>query len=69
VAADALTAPGRRAAPVQSADVRLTLFRSLMEAQFGPHRAPSVAQDHVFSALGGRTVNQALAAGLPPRAV
>jgi hypothetical protein len=49
--------------------VRLTLFRSLMEAQFGPDRAPSVAQDHVFSALGGRTVNQALAAGLPPRAV
>ena len=54
---------------VQSTNVRLTLFRSLMQAQFGPHRAPSVAQDHVFSALGGRTADQALAAGIPPRVV
>ena len=39
-----------------------------MEAHFG-QRASSVAQDHVFSALGGRTADQALAAGLPPRTV
>ena len=49
--------------------VRLTLFRALMEAQFGPYRAASVAEDHVFSALGGRTANQALAAGIAPRTV
>ncbi len=40
-----------------------------MQAQFGPRRAPSVSCDHVFSALGGRTVNQALDAGLAPRQV
>ena len=29
--------------------VRLTEFRGLMQAQFGPLRAPSVSSDHVFS--------------------
>jgi len=49
--------------------VRLTEFRGLMQAQFGPLRAPSVASDHVFSALDGRTVDEALAAGEDPKAV
>jgi hypothetical protein len=49
--------------------VRLTEFRRLMQAHFGPLRAPSVAQDHVFSALGGRTVDQALEAGIDPKRV
>ena len=49
--------------------VRLTELRGLMQAQFGPLRAPSVASDHVFSALEGRTVNEALAAGADPKAV
>lgn len=39
-----------------------------MEAQFGI-RAGSVAQDHVFTSLGGRTADQALAAGESPRRV
>jgi hypothetical protein len=49
--------------------VRLTEFRGLMEAQFGPSRAPSVARDHVFSALDGRTADEALRAGEDPKAV
>ena len=49
--------------------VRLTELRGLMQAQFGPLRAPSVASDHVFSALDGRTVNEALAAGADPKVV
>ena len=40
-----------------------------MQAQFGPLRAPSVASDHVFAALEGRTADQALAAGEDPKAV
>jgi hypothetical protein len=34
-----------------------------MRAQFGDVYADSVAKDHVLSALGSRTVNQALADG------
>jgi Protein of unknown function (DUF3046) len=49
--------------------VRLTEFRGLMEAQFGPLRAPSVARDHVFGALQGRTADEALAEGEDPKAV
>src|SRR6185437_2807129 len=41
--------------------VRLTVFWERMRAQFGEAYAGSVAQDHVLSGLGGRTVNQALA--------
>lgn len=40
-----------------------------MTAHFGTHRASSVAADHVFSALGGVTVDQALAAGQNPKQV
>jgi Protein of unknown function (DUF3046) len=49
--------------------VRLTEFRDLMAAQFGPARAASVAADHVFAVLGGRTVDQALDAGDDPKRV
>jgi hypothetical protein len=49
--------------------VRLTEFRGLMAAQFGPLRASSVAADHVFAVLGGRTVDQALDSGVDPKAV
>jgi hypothetical protein len=47
----------------------MTEFRALMGAHFGRMRASSVAQDHVFSALGGRTVDQALDAGVDPKLV
>jgi len=43
--------------------VRLTEFWDRMRAQFGDGYAESVAKDYVLSALGDRTVNQALADG------
>ncbi|TDC78061.1 DUF3046 domain-containing protein [Streptomyces hainanensis] len=43
--------------------MRLTDFWQRMAAQFGPAYADSFARDHVMSELGGRTVNEALAAG------
>ncbi len=49
--------------------MRLTEFRALMTAHFGSHRASSVASDHVFSALGGRTVDEAITAGENPKQV
>jgi hypothetical protein len=51
------------------ARVRLTYFRELMEGEFGAFRAASLSHDHVFAALGGRTVEQALEAGIEPREV
>jgi hypothetical protein len=49
--------------------VRLTHFRELMEGEFGPVRAASVARDHVFAELDGLTVEQALERGYEPREV
>ncbi|MHA6781406.1 DUF3046 domain-containing protein [Pseudonocardia saturnea] len=49
--------------------MRVTQFRELMNDEFGPARAASLARDHVFAELGGRTVEQALEFGLDPRDV
>ncbi len=49
--------------------MRLQEFWSRLETQFGSMRAQSVARDHVFAALGGRTATDALEAGLPVRRV
>jgi hypothetical protein len=49
--------------------MRTTVFRRLLADEFGTLRAEMIAQDHVFGALGGRTVNQAIAAGMPPKQV
>ena len=51
------------------ARVRLTHFRELMEGEFGAVRAASLSRDHVFAQLGGRTVEEALEAGIDPREV
>lgn len=40
-----------------------------MEDEFGAVRASSITRDHVFSALAGRTVEQALEEGEEPREV
>jgi len=40
-----------------------------MADEFGAVRAGSISSDHVFSALDGRTVEQALEAGVDPRDV
>jgi DUF3046 family protein len=49
--------------------VRLQEFRSRMETEFGSMRAESVARDHVFAAIGGRTAREAIDAGVPVRTV
>jgi hypothetical protein len=49
--------------------VRLQEFWTRLDGQFGSMRAQSVARDHVFGALGGRTAVQAIDAGLPVRKV
>ena len=43
--------------------MRLTHFRQRMAAEFGRVRADMIARDHVFSAFGNRTADQALNAG------
>ncbi|GAA4939066.1 DUF3046 family protein [Actinomycetospora succinea] len=50
-------------------NVRLTHFRQLMDDEFGTVRAGSIARDHVFGGLRGRTVEQALEDGDEPRDV
>jgi hypothetical protein len=50
-------------------DVRLSEFWQLLEDEFGADYARTVARDVVVGALGGRTAEQALAAGLRPREV
>ena len=49
--------------------VRLTAFWEKMRAQFGDTYTASVAKDHALATLGGRTVDQALAEGIEPKAV
>ena len=49
--------------------MRLQEFWSRLSQQFGSMRAQSVARDHVFSVLGGRTAVEAIEAGLPLRRV
>jgi len=49
--------------------MRITVFRRLMAEEFGPGRAQVLARDHVLSALGGRTVDQALTAGIPAKEI
>ncbi|MET1071248.1 MAG: DUF3046 domain-containing protein [Umezawaea sp.] len=49
--------------------MRITVFRKLMTGEFGPVRGEMVAQDHVLSALGGLTPDQAIEAGVPPKEI
>ena len=49
--------------------MRLQEFWSRLDNQFGPMRAQSVARDHVFSVLGGRSAVDAIDAGLSVRKV
>jgi hypothetical protein len=49
--------------------MRHTDFRSRMADEFGRVRAEMLAQDHVFSELGGRTVDEALEAGVSTKVV
>jgi DUF3046 family protein len=49
--------------------VRLSQFWTFMEDEFGATYAASLARDLTLAALGGRTAQEALDAGLPPRQV
>jgi hypothetical protein len=49
--------------------MRITHFRHRMDEEFGPIRAAALAHDHVFTELGGRTVNGALDAGMDTKRV
>jgi hypothetical protein len=49
--------------------MRITAFRKRMSDEFGEVRADMLARDHVFSSLGGRTVDQALDAGLSTKEI
>jgi hypothetical protein len=49
--------------------MRITAFRQLMADEFGSGRAQVLARDHVLSALGGRTVDQALTAGFSAKEI
>jgi hypothetical protein len=49
--------------------MRITVFRKMMADEFGQIRADSLARDHVFSALGNQTVDQALEAGVPAKEI
>ena len=49
--------------------MRLTVFWQKMRGQFGDTYAASVAKDYVLTDLGGRTVDQALAAGVEPKEI
>jgi hypothetical protein len=44
--------------------VRLTDFWARLEQAFGPTYARSLAADHAFAELGGRTINEAIAQGV-----
>ncbi|OZM74461.1 hypothetical protein CFN78_04910 [Amycolatopsis antarctica] len=49
--------------------MRITVFRRLMSEEFGALRAETLSSDHVLSGLGGRTVEQALSAGVSPKTI
>jgi len=49
--------------------VRLQEFWSRLTDHFGSMRAETVARDHVFSTLGGRSAVDAIDAGVPVRRV
>ena len=53
----------------QTAGMRLTDFWERMDAVFGPEYARSWAHDHVMSALGQRSVYQAIDAGIDTKEI
>jgi DUF3046 family protein len=50
--------------PPREGDVRLTDFWSRLEEAFGGAYARSLAADHIFRELDGRTIDEAIAQGV-----
>lgn len=59
----------RTRAAARLAAMRITVFRRLMADEFGATRAEMLAKDHVLGGLGGRTVEEALEAGMPAKEI
>lgn len=55
--------------PLDWSAMRITAFRSRLAEEFGALRADTIARDHVFAALGNRTVDQALDAGISTKEI
>ena len=49
--------------------MRLSDLRRLLDEEFGPGYATTVAADHRISGLGSRTADEAVADGVQPRTV
>lgn len=49
--------------------MRLSEFWALMDQEFGPAYARTVATSHAIHALGDQTAQQALDDGVPPRRI
>ncbi|HEV7980003.1 DUF3046 domain-containing protein [Amycolatopsis sp.] len=49
--------------------MRITDFQRMMAGEFGSSRASTLARDHVFSGLDGRTVEEAVEAGVPVKEI
>ncbi|MDQ2758301.1 MAG: DUF3046 domain-containing protein [Actinomycetota bacterium] len=49
--------------------MRLSVFWTLMDDEFGSSYSRSVARDHTLLSLGDRTVDEAIEAGIPAREV
>jgi hypothetical protein len=49
--------------------MRITDFQRMMAGEFGSTRASTLARDHVFSGLDGRTVEQAIEVGIPVKEI
>lgn len=49
--------------------MRITVFRRMMDDEFGEMRAATISADHVFTALGGVTVDGAIDQGIDPRTI
>lgn len=60
---------GRLRGGISVGAMRHTVFRRKLADEFGEVRSEMLAQDHVLSSLGGRTIDQALEAGVHPKEV
>jgi hypothetical protein len=57
-------APNRWRRSGEEVTVRLTDFWQRLEQSFGPAYARSLAADHAFADLNGRTIDEAIAQGV-----
>ncbi len=49
--------------------MRITVFRRMMDDEFGEVRAATISADHMFASLGGTTVDGAIEQGIDPKVI